>query len=195
MKHLFGLLACIAAVALAIGVTRYFSPPKPEPAPSPPVDTAEREEPSRQPAGRIAVQVVSVTLDRATQRSTTVVDATYNGPDRVPDAVWGWTYFVAPNAGPFSGEPIKAAWPDETSRTARLTFTSFEPWLGTPEDPGGIVFFAKAYVSPRSAAEAVRPSSEQKRDLDDAVPVVVKAARDSESNGLPTNYPPTKRSS
>jgi hypothetical protein len=175
MKHLIGLAAFAAAIAIGVGMTRYFRPapppapkavePAPPPAPLPPLPPAAPQTAQASPLG---AEIRNIVLDRRQRASMASVRLIADSRSKPPAKAWVWISFTVPGARQvFTADPVEVKWPAGGSPLALVEVRTPAPWCGTPGDPGS-GYVAHIRASAVSAKDAVSGA-----ESGDGIPVLV----------------------
>jgi hypothetical protein len=185
LKKLAGVAAFLAALALAIAVTKFYTPspsppPAPQPppvadapppAPPPPTAPVQMEEPS------FSYKAQLITLDFASAKTHTRLALEASPARPAPEKIWVWTYFFVPGEEKiWAGEPVEIKRPFAGGKRVSIVADADCSWCGDPRAPSS-GYYARVHVSTESAQAARSPSEEINYSITSAVPVVVEGGR------------------
>lgn len=197
LKKLFGLAVFVAALAIAIGVTKFYSARQdrdenrnvshsedaPPPPPFPPHVVPDAPPPPDAPERRAAFSKAQlITLDREARKCHLTITIERDLESPAPERLWVWAYFFTPSARNakasehWSIEPQEVRRPFADGDRVVKNLTADCAWLAAPGVPAE-GFYARLKLSTASKEAArVRPE-EMSFDAAGATPVVVESGK------------------
>ena len=190
LKKLTGLFVFVLAVAGAVGVSRYFSGPRPvapveAPAPPPPpapakpqFDADKPAPPELVPPPQVFFKARLVTLDFGTKKSHVTLELERDRARPAPERVWAWVSFFSPeDGGRCAAQPVEVRRPFALGDRATVVVEADASTCGRPR-PSSASVYANVNVSAASSASARLAASQLSTDTARATPVVVTGRRE-----------------
>jgi len=172
-KHLAGVALFLAIFAGTVFIFNILTIKSPE------IPVSNRVTPHPATEVELSYEVPYVSLDFINQRSYAMVRLEATTSRSVPRTLWVRTYFFAPddNQGRvWASEVTEIHNPSAESDRIEIVTTAFCN-LFTEQSAPKSGYFARVFVSTRSAADTSLADSEINRDITTATPVVVQAER------------------
>ena len=183
VKRLAGVLTFITALGLAIAATRYLHVPfktavnVSRVATLSPPHTSTATDTGLVTQG-ITYQVKLVSLDFETRKSYTTLALRRETDRPAPEKLWLRTYFFVPGEAQasWSSETVEFHQPFKGDNAVTLTATGQCNWCGQSSAPGN-GYYARVYLSTRSAGDVLRSGQQIDDDIKTAIPVLVQSGR------------------
>ena len=177
-SQVLGLAGCAVAVALGVGLTRYFRPTPPAP-PKPPAVVEPTPPPAPPPpappagAEKLVATPESVVLEGSTGQVSARMKLVWNGSGTPPAKVWVSGYFFQPGSSVSTEATVEVDRPFPSGSPGR-TEVRFPLAAYAGQTPSTL--FCVITASSQSADAARVPESRRSYDVKSATPVLVQAA-------------------